>query len=214
MRPGLSQATAAAFHFGVFLLKLPAQENHRMRKAIIAILVLLAFSTTVRAEWPNRVFAPYMYIGQGDKFKLTDCDDACGLKHYTLAFIIAKQERGVGKDVKYFSQPTWDGRFPLDDNLYKDQIDAIRQRGGDVIVSFGGEAGRELALQIDDPAELEKAYQSVIDRYQFTWLDFDIEGSALEKNPQASERRNAVIAQLQKKNPGLIISFTLPVNPD
>src|SRR6185369_8727037 len=89
-----------------------------------------------------------------------------------------------------------------------------RKRGGDVIVSFGGEGGRELAIVEDDADALEKAYQSIIDRYHFTWLDFDIEGSNLQKNPQASERRNTVLARLQKKNPGLIVSYTLPVDPN
>src|SRR3954466_2149870 len=107
-----------------------------------ALLTLVTFVAHAHAAWPSRVFAPYMYIGADDGFKLTDCDDACGLKHYTLAFIIARQE-GNGKDASYFKEPAWDGRFPLDDNLYKDQIDAIRARGGDVIISFGGQAGRE-----------------------------------------------------------------------
>ena len=138
-------------------------------------LVTGLFATTVRAEWPARVFAPYMYIGAGDNFKLTDCDDACGLKYYTLAFIIAHQD-GRGKDAKYLKEPSWDGRTPMEKNLYHDQIDAIRKRGGDVIMSFGGEAGKEMANVIDDPAQLEAAYQKVIDQYKFTWLDFDVEG--------------------------------------
>jgi hypothetical protein len=163
--------------------------------------------------WPDRVFAPYMYLGSGDDFKLTDCDDACGLKHYTLAFIIARQE-GRGKDAQYLKEPSWYGRIPIEQNLYHDQIDAIRKRGGDVIISFGGEGGKELANAIDDPAQLEAAYQKVIDQYGFTWLDFDIEGKNLDKGGQDSERRNAVLANLQKKNPGLIISYTLPVDPD
>ena len=83
-----------------------------------------------------------MYIGQGDHFKLTDCDDACGLKHYTLAFIIALQD-GRGKDAKYLKEPSWDGSTPVGENLYHDQIDAIRKRGGDVIISFGGEGEKE-----------------------------------------------------------------------
>ena len=95
------------------------------------------------AEWPVRVFAPYMYIGAGDNFKLTECDDACGLKYYTLAFIIAQQD-GRGKDVKYLKEPSWDGRIAMGENLYRDQIDAIRKRGGDVIMSFGGEGGKEM----------------------------------------------------------------------
>jgi hypothetical protein len=181
--------------------------------APLLLLGLALFATPARADWPQRVFAPYMYIGQGDGFKLTDCHAATGVKHYTLAFIIARQE-GSGKDMKYFPEPAWDGRFPLDQNLYKDQIDAIRSVGGDVIMSFGGEAGRELAIVIEDPAQLEAAYQSVIDRYGFSWLDFDIEGSNLEKNPEASRRRNAVIARLQRKNPNLRITFTLPVDPN
>jgi chitinase len=154
-----------------------------------------------------------MYIGSGDNFKLTDCDDACGLKHYTLAFIIALQE-GRGKDAKYLKEPSWDGRTPIGDNLYHDQIDAIRKRGGDVIMSFGGEAGKEMANVIDDPVALEAAYQKVIDQYKFTWLDFDVEGHNLDKGKLDSERRNTALANLQKKNPGLIISYTLPVDPD
>src|SRR5271169_5194210 len=129
-----------------------------MRKQFITFAVVVASLMTInhiaRADWPARVFAPYMYIGAGDNFKLTDCDDACGLKFYTLAFIIARQD-GVGKDVTYRKEPSWDGRIAIEDNLYHDQIDAIRQRGGDVIMSFGGEAGKEMANVIDDPAQLE-----------------------------------------------------------
>jgi chitinase len=102
----------------------------------------------------------------------------------------------------------------MPDNFYADQIAAIRARGGDVIMSFGGEAGKELANVIDDPARLEAAYQQVIDRYKFTWLDFDVEGNNLDKGKLDSERRNTVLASLQRKNPGLVISYTLPVDPN
>jgi hypothetical protein len=192
----------------------PYMKNKFARSLFIVLFVsATVFANVSHAEWPARVFAPYMYLGQGDNFKLTDCDDACGLKYYTLAFIIAKQN-GWGKDAKYFKEPSWHGHVAIGDNLYADQIDAIRKRGGDVIVSFGGEAGKELANVIDDPAVLEAAYQKVIDKYKFTWLDFDVEGNNLEKGKAGSERRNTVLASLQKKNPGLIISYTLPVDPN
>jgi hypothetical protein len=181
--------------------------------ALSGFTAACAFAETTNSAWPARVFAPYMYLGEGDGFKLTDCDDACGLKYYTLAFIIALQD-GHGQGASYHKEPAWDGRFPMDQNLYKDQIDAIRKRGGDVITSFGGEAGRELAIVIEDPVALQAAYQSIIDRYHFTWLDFDIEGSNLDKNAGASRRRNTVLAALQAANPGLIVSYTLPVDPD
>ncbi len=189
----------------------------RTRFASCAVLILFWMGslngTAAGAEWPARVFAPYMYIGEGDHFKLSECYDACGLKYYTLAFIIARQE-GRGQDTKYFAEPSWDGRIPIKQNLYADQIAAIRKRGGDVIMSFGGQGGKELANVIADPLELEAAYQKVIDQYQFTWLDFNVEGDNLAKDKRASERRNTALASLQKKNPGLIISYTLPIDPD
>ena len=154
-----------------------------------------------------------MYLGSGDDFKLTDCDDACGLKHYTLAFIIARQE-GWGTNASYIKEPAWYGRVPVEQNLYLDQIEALRKRGGDVIVSFGVEGGRELAIVEEDAVKLQAAYQVLIDRYRFTWLDFDIEGANLDKHADASRRRNAALAALQVKNPGLRISFTLPVDPN
>ncbi|MGC9944580.1 MAG: glycosyl hydrolase family 18 protein [Verrucomicrobiota bacterium] len=179
------------------------------RSAILAmkffalILTLLLTVTAIGAGWPAKVFVPYMYIGAGDHFQITKCDDACGQKFYTIAFIIDDGHRF----------PAWDGRFPLASNLYQDQINEIRKRGGNVIVSFGGGGGTELALAEPDTNALAAKYQSVIDRYQLTWLDFDIEGDALAKS-DVNRRRNAVLAKLQAKNPGLIISFTLPVDPD
>jgi chitinase len=172
-------------------------------KLIITIIMLGSVVTAFSAGWPSRIFAPYMYIGADDNFQITQCADACGQKFYTIAFIIADKQ----------NNPAWDGRIPMDKNLYADQINAIRSRGGDVIVSFGGASGTELAIAETNAAALEAKYQSVIDRYKLTWLDFDIEGGALSKT-DVNERRNAVLAGLQTKNPGLIISYTLPVDPN
>ena len=143
------------------------------------------------------------HAGSGDNFQLTHCDDMTGQKFFILAFIIADSS----------NNPAWYGKIPMADNFYTNQITAIRSRGGDVIVSFGGEGGKELALVETNNVALEAKYQSVIDPYQFTWLDFDIEGNALS-NTEANQRRNTVLAELQAKNPNLIISYTLPVDPD
>jgi hypothetical protein len=177
-----------------------------MRKTFypfLAIAIWLAANPAAHAGWPARVFAPYMYVGSGDDFQLTRCDDMTGQKFFTLAFVIAGRS----------NNPEWDGRIPMADDFYAGQIAAIRKRGGDVIVSFGGEAGRELALVETNAVALQAKYQSVIDRYHFTWLDFDIEGGAL-LDTAANQRRNTALAWLQAKNPGLIISYTLPVDPD
>jgi len=172
--------------------------------ATIAVSVVAGTGFTARAAgWPSRVFAPYMYIGADDSFQITKCDDACGQKYYTLAFIIADKE----------NNPAWDGQTAMEENLYADQIAEIRRRGGDVIMSFGGESGAELATVEKDPNALQAKYQSVLDRYKFTRIDIDVEGDAL-KNTGANERRNTVLAKLQTKNPGLVISYTLPADPN
>jgi len=181
-----------------------------------SLLILLAPAIT-RADWPAKIFAPYMYIGAGDNFKLTDCCKACGVKYYTLAFFIAREDRsrdGGKWGTAFHKEPAWDGTTPLGENLYADQIDAIRKQGGDVIASFGGADGKELAFVEDDPVALQADYQAVIDRYKFSWLDFDIEGGSLDMKIKGNAVRNSVIADLQKKNPGLRITFTLPVDPD
>jgi len=168
---------------------------------LISLIVAPVFASS-GAGWPAKVFAPYMYIGAGDHFQITK-DDVCDQKFYTIAFIIA-DKRG---------NPAWDGRWPMEENRYTNEINAIRSRGGDVIASFGGADGKEIAIVETNVAALQAKYQSIIDRYQLTWLDFDIEGDSLD-NSDANSRRNAALAGLQAKNPDLIISYTLPVDPN
>jgi len=177
--------------------------NYRLILAALA-MVSAVFTGEARADFPKRVFVPYVYLGNGDNFKITECADAIGVKHYTLAFIIADGQ----------NNPAWFGEIPLGKNFYGEEIAAIRKRGGDVICSFGGADGTEIAIAETDPAALQAKYQAVIDQYKFTWLDFDVEGDNLDKHPDANKRRNIALAGLQKKNPGLIISYTLPVDPD
>ena len=64
-------------------------------------------------------------------------------------------------------------------------ITALRSTGGDVIITFGGwdpntgGPGSEPALDAKSLTGLIAEYQSVIDKYHATMLDFDVEGPAL-----------------------------------
>ena len=89
---------------------------------------------------------------------------------------------------------------------------AIQAAGGHVTISFGGAAGQEAALTASSAASLQAEYQSVIDRYHVNSLDFDIEGAAVQDQHSITLRDHA-IAGLQATNPGLTISYTLPVLP-
>lgn len=174
----------------------------RVRSWLAALALAGASAATAAADWPARVFAPYFYVGAGNAPTLWECLIASGQRYFTLAFIIA------GPDGRL----AWDGRLPVAGSPYAGDIAAIRSQGGDVILSFGGEAGVEAARRVTDPGRLEAMYRDVVDRYAATWLDFDIEGDGLEDRA-ANVRRNTALARLQAERPGLIISYTLPVDP-
>jgi hypothetical protein len=95
----------------------------------------------------------------------------------------------------------------------KDQIDAIRARGGDVKISFGGASGIELAQACTTPAAVAAEYQAVVDAYALKYIDLDIEGAAVAE-PATIARRSQALKLLQTARPNLKISLTLPVLPE
>ncbi|MFJ9122487.1 chitinase [Streptomyces sp. NPDC102340] len=146
-------------------------------------------------------FAPYVDTSLSPAFDLTRAARGTGVKTYTLAFVKPKGD----------CTPQW-GRSTLDDNPVAAKIGALRSAGGDVRVSFGGQSGNELARTCTSVSRLTSAYEDVIDHYKLTKVDFDIEGDALTDRASV-DRRNRVVAALQRQHPGLDVSFTLPALP-
>ncbi|MFC9292614.1 cellulose binding domain-containing protein [Streptomyces sp. NPDC057011] len=148
-------------------------------------------------------FAPYVDTSLYPAYDLLDTAAATGVKEFHLAFITS----GGG------CAPLWGGVTDLAGDKVAAQIGALRAKGGDVRVSFGGAAGHELALNCSTVEELTAAYGKVVDQYKLTKVDFDIEGAALP-DTAANARRAQAIARLQKSHPGLDVAFTLPVMPE
>jgi hypothetical protein len=98
----------------------------------------------------------------------------------------------------------------------RSQVAAVRALGGDVMVSFGGASGQELAQTITDVNALANAYLKVINAYNLTHIDFDIEGAAVADRASI-DRRSAAIAIVQQRQAAagkpLDVWFTLPVLP-
>ncbi|MFI9237231.1 cellulose binding domain-containing protein [Streptomyces sp. NPDC053079] len=147
-------------------------------------------------------FAPYVDTSLYPAYDLLGTARKTGVKNFNLAFITS----GGG------CTPKWGGVSDLGSDAVARQIAPLREAGGDVRVSFGGAAGSELGLVCSSAEELAAAYGKVVDAYKLTKVDFDIEGSALP-DTAANTRRAQAIALLQKKHPGLDVSFTLPVMP-
>ncbi|KAH6573639.1 hypothetical protein BASA62_002853 [Batrachochytrium salamandrivorans] len=161
---------------------------------------LEARAATAASAWPSRVFAPYCDVLLWPTFDIATAAATIKNKHFTLAFITAD---GSGK-------AAWGGIVPLAQGFYSQYITSLRALQGDVIVSFGGAIGQELALVPNN--NLVAEYKSVIDMYSLTYIDFDIEGAAT-MDVAANTRRAKALATIKKMYPGIKISYTLPVLP-
>jgi Carbohydrate binding domain len=124
-----------------------------------------------------------------------------GEKEFNLAFVL--DSGGC--------TPAWDGsagELVSTDTAVAADINAIRAAGGDVAVSFGGFNGTELGTTCGSSTALAAAYQQVITKYHLDRVDFDYENGALDTNTAI---RFGAIAILERNNPGLTVSLTIPM---
>jgi chitinase len=153
------------------------------------------------SAFPAHFAAPYLQVSSSDAGDMAADEAATGLKDYTLAFLIPQSG----------CTPEWE-----DDGsgvgAFASQISAIAASGGNVIISFGGEAGGELAQTCTNVSQLTAAYQNVVNTYGVTRLDFDIEGGVLA-DTAATSLRDRALAALQAEDPAVQVDFTLAVAP-
>src|SRR3954471_6931142 len=156
--------------------------------------------------FPAHFAAPYVETW-GSTSAMASAQSATGLKYYTLAFVID----GGGCNA------TWNGDTSIDNSGWTTAINNLRASGGDVIVSFGGAAGTELAQACTSVSTLQALYKRVIDTLNLTRVDLDIEGAALD-DTAANDRRNQALAALQQQYAAvgrhLAVDYTLPVTPN
>lgn len=161
----------------------------------------------MRADLPEQVFAPYIDTTLWPPFDFVELAKDEGVKYVSLAFVVADPAT---------SEPSWGGYYSVESGYRGDQIDALRELGGEVMVSFGGAAGTPLAGAITDVDDLTRAYQAVVDQYDLTWIDFDVEGSWIA-DEDSIDRRSQAIRNLQDHAAAdgkpLEVWFTLPVLP-
>jgi chitinase len=138
--------------------------------------------------------APYIYPATGGKDPVAVMHST-GVKAFTLAFILDKGG----------CTPAWDGSGSLTGSAITNRINAIRNAGGDVVVSFGGYSGPKLGKACGSASALAGAYQKVIDAYRLRAIDIDLEAGEVS---QSSKVLNALKITKQK-NPDVQIIMTL-----
>lgn len=168
--------------------------------------------------WPAHVFAPFVDATAYPAPKLGEITQVAGVKHYALGFVVASDAAtcdatwGTYYDIEKGPSAFDDG---AEYYLY-DHIEQVRAAGGDVLVSFGGAAGTELAGACGDVDSLVAQYTRVIDRLDLTRVDFDIEGF-WAADAASVDLRSLAIAKLQADRAAagkaLSVWLTLPALP-
>jgi len=158
---------------------------------------------------PAHVYAPY-YEGWVSG-SMASTAQASGARVFTLAFL---QTTGKGSCTL-----AWGGSKSqtIGSSKWMADIADLRALGDDVIPSFGGwsadQGGTEIGDSCKDPKLIAAAYEGVVERYDVTRLDMDIEGNSLT-NTAGIDRRNKAIKMLQDwaptANRTVQVQYTLP----
>ncbi|RKT52697.1 chitinase [Saccharothrix australiensis] len=171
----------------------------RLTIALTAGVAALSLTPAAHAAPDPVPASPYLYQW-GAKPNPATIMSQTGVKAFTLAFVLS--DGGCN--------PAWDGTRPLtgaDATLIRN----IRAAGGEVIPSFGGWAGRKLGQHCSSADALAAAYQKVIDAYQLTAIDIDIEAAEFE-NATVQDRVLGALKIVKQKKPGVRTVVTMPTN--
>jgi chitinase len=181
-----------------------------LRRALIAaaavalpasVIVGLSLSADAAVGYPAHYAAPYLQITSATVGDMVADRNATGTKYFSLAFLIPKSG----------CTPMWEANNdPL--GAFTSQVKSLQSAGGNVIISFGGADGGELAITCTSVSNLTAAYRNVVNTYGVHRLDFDIEGGTLS-NTTANSRRNQALAALQAADPSVQIDFTVATDP-
>lgn len=180
--------------------------------AVTAIACQLTLQVIeAKADDDGRWFAPYVDVTLPPYWNFQDPTQNPS-KDVVLSFVVADPDDACA--------PTWGAAYDLDAAAGELDLDRrivrYRERGGDVIVSFGGVANDELATVCTDHDDLVAAYAEVVDRYDLAAIDLDVEGAALG-DPAVAERRATAIAEVQADATAdggrLDVWLTLPMAP-
>ncbi|MCC7304437.1 glycosyl hydrolase family 18 [bacterium] len=192
-------------------------------RLIIALSILFITGYGVHSEWErwkdNRIigenakpwFAAYVDITATPRY---DFEQSTPVKaqNLVLSFIVSSENDAC--------IPSWGKVYTLEKAGTQLDLDRriarLRQQGGNIAISFGGQINDELSIKCTDDSKLLTAYTTVVEKYQVNTIDLDIEGESM-KNMPSIIRRAEVMAKLQenrkKDRKNLAIWITLPVTP-
>lgn len=200
---------------------LPEMKLSWTRVGILALSVVLLFGLgalavdrgTFGGQPADRTWTvPYVDVTLTPTYEFQD-PRSNPARHVALAFVVAHPANAC--------MPSWGGAYTLEEAAVSLELDRritqLRAAGGDVIVSFGGQANHELAFACEDEELLAAAYREVVDRYDVAVIDLDIENADIADAASIERRSRALAAvQAERAEAGkeLVVWLTLPVSPN
>ena len=188
-----------------------SKRSHRATALVAALLLPVGFALATSspasaqatpAATGNFAVAPYVDMTISTESLLNTAITSHGLKAYTAAFIIGEGCTNI-----------WGDTEPIGHDPFIDpEIAKARSEGASLIISSGGADGFSLPWTCTNQNTIVSAYQTVINAYSVSRLDFDIEGAAVA-DPTSAGRLFTAMKTLQSRNSGLQFSVTLPVLP-
>jgi len=176
-----------------------------------AVVGFRTASHTSQAAAPVSSFMPYVDVTATPQYAFEDASRAISA-NLVLGFVVSSKADAC--------EPSWGASYSLDQAASTMDLDRriarLRQRGGQVMVSFGGAANSELAIGCADTGNLAAAYRTVVDRYSVNAIDLDIEGTDASTGEVSTRRAEAIRSlQLARERSGhhLAVWLTLPVTP-
>lgn len=177
--------------------------------ATIGMTVAGAPAAHAATPIPDHVFAPYFEAFLGDD--LSDLAEQSSADYLTMAFLQTAQRGSC--------QAVWNGdpSMPISQGQFGADIDQIQANGGDVIPSFGGFTATDQLTEIADSCtdvnQVAENYENVIETYDVTRLDMDIEANSLTSQA-GIDRRNRALTMAEDwaaaNGRTLEIVYTLP----
>lgn len=175
--------------------------------------------------WSDGIFAPFADMGawveiekysNNGAINLGQISKETGIKYFNLGFINAVDssvdENGV-LNWGFGAYEVLSEKHANTNEQYqgiKKAISDVRLNGGDVVISIGGLNERNFFQYTNDLDVLVNTYVEIIDGFNLTRLDLDIEGSA---QGYETNKLNAEAIKIAQEKTGVEIILTLPVLP-
>ena len=161
-------------------------------------------------QWPAQVYSPYFETWTNSS--LPSLASQSGASYFNLGFLQAESPGSCTL--------TWDGSQSAASPGYRSAIGQLKQLGGNVALTFGGQSagnnGTDIADACGDVNAIAADYEAVINTYHVTRLDMDVELNALNDAAGIARRNQAIKlteAWAARHGYPLQIQYTLPVQP-